>query len=118
MATSAEREVAALDDGRRRVLGEKVDTEGRATSSPISAALLVGSTYLLGALVPVAPFAFGARTALPSIVVSGILILCVSATLAFLSGMHIARRLLLNGALIAFAVAVSTLLGVAIDYWR
>lgn len=118
MATSAEREVSALDDGRRRVLGETVDADGRVKSSPLSAALLVGSTYLVGALVPVAPFLFGAQTALPSIAVSGVLILCVSATLAFLSGMHIARRLLLNGTLIAFAVAVSTLLGIAFNYWR
>ena len=117
MSTSAEREVMALDDGRRRVLGEKLKVN-RTASSPSSAALLVGATYLLGALVPVMPFLFGAQTALPSMIVSGLLILVVSATLAFLSGMHIARRLMLNGTLIVCAVGISTLLGIVLERTR
>ncbi len=118
MATSAEHEVAALDKLRRQALsieGEKRESD--ALASPLKAALLVGITYLVGAFVPILPFLFGAQNAIPSILVSGVLILLVSATLAFLSGMRIRRRLLMNGGLIAFAVIVSTLFGMLLERW-
>ncbi|MBP9762982.1 VIT1/CCC1 transporter family protein [Patescibacteria group bacterium] len=119
MATSAEREVAALDQLRRRALSvEAEEKESQSLSSPLKAAAIVGITYLVGALVPIAPFLFGATNALPSILVSGCLILIVSASLAFLSGMRIRRRLLINGGLIAFAVIVSTLFGAFLERWN
>jgi predicted membrane protein (TIGR00267 family) len=119
MATSAEREVAALDKLRRQALSiEAEKKEAESLSSPLKAAAIVGITYLVGALVPIAPFLFGATNALPSILVSGCLILIVSASLAFLSGMRIRRRLLMNGGLIAFAVAISTLLGLFLERWN
>ncbi len=118
MATSAEREVVALDQLRRRALSiEAEEREYKGVASPMKAALVVGVTYLIGAFVPIIPFLFGAKNALPSILLSGILILCVSASLAFLSGMRIRRRLLINGGLIAFAVLISTFLGLALDRW-
>lgn len=122
MATSAENEVAALDRLRRRALRveAKIAQEQEASTSvtpPLRAALIVGGTYLIGAFVPILPFVFGAETALPSIIVSGILILIVSAGLAFLSGMRIRRRLLLNGGLITFAVSASLLLGMVLERW-
>ncbi len=75
--------------------------------SPWKAACLVGVSYLVGAAVPVAPFLLGATHALWSILLSGGLILCVSAILAFLSGMNIWKRMLLNGFIIAIAVSIS-----------
>ncbi len=119
MATSAEEEVAALDKMRRRALSiEAEEREGESLASPFKAAITVGITYLVGALVPIAPFVFGARNAVPSMIVSGVLILCVSATLAFLSGMRIRRRLLMNGGLIVCAVVISTLLGHVLERWN
>lgn len=119
MATSAEHEVSALDALRRRVLSieaeERVAVEA---DSPTRAAVIVGVMYFIGALVPIIPFLLGAQTAWPSVIVSGILILCVSATLAFLSGMRIRRRLLMNGGLIALAVSISTLLGMFLERWN
>ena len=117
MATNAEHEVSKLDEGRRRFLKIKAPPEQK-TSSAVVAGLLVGGTYLVGALVPVVPFLFGARSPLPSILLSGILILLVSAALAFLSGMRIVHRLLLNGGLITLAVIASTLLGKILEVLR
>ncbi len=123
MATSAENEVAALDRLRRRALSmeAKIAQEQEASisvASPLRAALIVGGTYLVGALVPILPFVCGAETAFPSIIVSGVLILLVSAGLAFLSGMRIRRRLFLNGGLITLAVLVSLLLGMVLERWN
>lgn len=123
MATSAENEITALDKLRRRVLNIEAGVEaeekmGLSTNSPLKAALTVGVTYLIGALVPIAPFLFGAKNALPSIFLSGILILLVSASLAFLSGMRIRRRLCINGGLITFAVIVSLALGMVLERWN
>lgn len=119
MATSAEQEVTALDQLRHRVLSVQAEErESASVASPVKAALLVGITYLVGAFIPILPFLFGAKNALPSVIVSGVLILLVSATLAFLSGMRLRRRLLMNGGLIAFAVCISTLLGMVLERWN
>ncbi len=91
---------------RRRFLGEaETGTEDR--ESALASALLVGGSYLAGALVPVLPVVFGARTALPSIAMAGSLVIIVSVLLAFLSGMDIRRRVLTNAVLVAAAVAVT-----------
>ncbi len=119
MATSAEHEVVALDKLRRQALSiQREEAEAHSLASPLKASITVGVTYLIGAAVPILPFLFGAQSALPSIVVSGGLILAVSATLAFLSGMRIRRRLLMNGGLITFAVTVSIVLGLVLERWN
>jgi len=75
-------------------------------------------SYVIGAVVPILPVLFGARTLLPSLVVAGVVIVIVSAILAFLSGMNVKRRILLNLAIIAAAVAISYLIGrVAQSAW-
>ncbi|HMH78234.1 MAG TPA: MFS transporter [Candidatus Udaeobacter sp.] len=78
----------------------------------------VGVSYVIGAVVPILPVLFGARTLLPSLVVAGGVIVIVSTILAFLSGMNVKRRILLNLAIIAAAVAISYLIGlVAQSVW-
>jgi VIT1/CCC1 family predicted Fe2+/Mn2+ transporter len=57
--------------------------------------------------------AFGARTLLPSLAVAGGVIVLVSAILAFLSGMDVRRRIVLNLGIIAAAVAISYGIGLA-----
>ena len=68
-------------------------------------------SYLLGALVPVLPVLLGARTVVASIVVGAVATAAVSAILAFLSGMRLGRRLLINCAILAAAVAVTYVIG-------
>jgi len=68
---------------------------------------------VIGALVPLLPVLFGARTLLPSLLVAGGVIVLVSTILAFLSGMDVKRRILMNLAVIAAAVTISYLIGLA-----
>ena len=117
LAGSSEAEVRDTEVRRRRFLGEADPTEGRA-DTPLASGLRVGVSYVIGAVVPVLPVLFGARTLLPSLVVAGAVIVIVSAILAFLSGMNVKRRILMNLAIIAAAVAISYLIGrVAQSAW-
>ena len=117
LAGSSEAEVRDTEVRRRRFLGEAEVTEGSA-DTPLASGVWVGLSYVIGAVVPILPVLFGARTLLPSLVVAGGVIVIVSAILAFLSGMNVKRRILLNLAILAAAVAISYLIGlVAQSVW-
>ena len=117
LAGSSEAEVRDTEVGRRRFLGEPDATEEHA-DSPLASGVRVGVSYVIGAVVPVLPVLFGARTLLPSLAVAGGVIVIVSAILAFLSGMNVKRRILMNLAIMAAAVAISYLIGlVAQSVW-
>jgi VIT1/CCC1 family predicted Fe2+/Mn2+ transporter len=106
VATSSEAEVRATEMGRRRFLGENVPA-GDTAERPLTSALVVGGSYFAGALVPVLPVLAGARSALPSLLAAGSLIIIVSMLLAFLSGMEIKRRVVTNLIIIAAAVGIT-----------
>ena len=110
LAGSSEAEVRDTEARRRRFLGE-TDGAGEPADSPIASGVRVGVSYVIGAVVPVLPVLFGARTLLPSLLVAGCVIVLVSTILAFLSGMDVKRRILLNLGIIAAAVAISYLIG-------
>jgi Uncharacterized membrane protein len=105
MSTDAEHEIRTTQQSKESFLRQPSKHE--TPTSPWKAALLVGTSYLIGAAVPVAPFLFGATNGIWSILLSSALILFVSILLAFLSGMSIKRRILMNGAVIAIAVFAS-----------
>jgi VIT1/CCC1 family predicted Fe2+/Mn2+ transporter len=73
----------------------------------------VGIGYLAGALVPVLPVVFGSRSMLPTVLAAGIVIVVVSAIVAFLSGMDVRRRIALNVAVTGIAVIVTYGIGLA-----
>jgi VIT1/CCC1 family predicted Fe2+/Mn2+ transporter len=77
----------------------------------MASALVVGASYFAGALVPVLPVVAGARTALPSLVAAGSMIVLVSVILAFLSGMEMKRRVVTNLVIIAAAVGITFAIG-------
>jgi len=110
LAASSEDEVRDTETRKRRFLGEP-DPVSEGAGTPLASGVRVGLSYVIGAVVPVLPVLFGARTLLPSLVVAGAVIVLVSAILAFLSGMDIRRRIFLNLGIIAAAVAVSYVLG-------
>jgi VIT1/CCC1 family predicted Fe2+/Mn2+ transporter len=112
VASSSESEVRASEIARRRFLGESLGA-GDAQGSPLASALLVGASYLAGALVPMLPIALGAHSALPSVLGAGAVIVAVSTILAFLSGMDVRRRALTNLAIVACAAAVTYAIGIA-----
>jgi VIT1/CCC1 family predicted Fe2+/Mn2+ transporter len=80
---------------------------------PLSSALFVGGAYVIGAIVPVLPVLFGAKDALVSVLTAGTMVILVSTILAFLSGMEIKRRILLNLVIITVAVSVTYAIGLA-----
>jgi len=74
---------------------------------PVRSALVVGGSYFAGAMVPVLPVLFGAQDAWVSVAAAGTLSIAVSTLLAFLSGMNITRRILINLVIIAAAVGIT-----------
>jgi vacuolar iron transporter family protein len=112
VATSSEAEVERSERRRRRFLGESVHDDGP-SESPLAAALVVGASYLTGAVVPVLPVGLGAQTVLLPAVAAGFLIVAVSAVLAFLSGMAVRRRIAMNLVIIAAAVGFTYAIGLA-----
>ena len=110
-ALNSEKEVQQMESAKMRFLGsEKLSAEMQET--PFSSGLVVGASYLAGALVPVLPVLFGAKDVLFSMTAAGMMSILVSTILAFLSGMNIKRRILLNLAIIATAVTITYAIGI------
>jgi VIT1/CCC1 family predicted Fe2+/Mn2+ transporter len=111
-AVGSEREAAAVEAGKRRFL-DPAAPEAPAVGSPAAAALLVGGSYFVGATVPVLPLLLGGRGLVYTVLSAGAAILVVSTALSFLSGIDIRRRILTNLVVIAAAVGVSEVIGLA-----
>jgi vacuolar iron transporter family protein len=113
VAMGSEAEVRKTQEERRQFLGE-TNGAGLPTESALKSALLVGISYFVGASFPLLPVFFGAQTPLPSILTGGGMILLISAIVAFLSGMNIKKRAFINLILIALAVGITYLIGMAV----
>ena len=111
VAASSEAEVRQTELGRRRFFGEAVPPDEEA-ASPLGGAVLVGASYFAGAVIPVLPVIFGARSALPSVLTAGAVIIVVSMILAYLSGMDVRRRITMNLVIVAAAAGITYLIGV------
>jgi VIT1/CCC1 family predicted Fe2+/Mn2+ transporter len=112
LALNSEKEVKSTEVAKKIFLGE--DSESRPMEEqPFSSALVVGSAYLTGAVVPVLPVLIGAKDALFSVLTAGLMVILVSTILSFLSGMDIKRRIALNLVIITLAVGVSYGIGIA-----
>ena len=109
IGANSEAELRETEDARRRFLGDAVTSE--ATESPLGSAAIVGIGYFVGAVVPVLPVVFGAHTVVPTIVTGGLMIIAVSAIVAFISGMNVRRRIALNVVITGLAVVVTYVLG-------
>jgi len=112
VATSSEAEVERSERRRRRFLGESTGDPGP-NESPLAAAAVVGVSYFAGAVVPVLPVGLGATSVLIPAITASLLIVAVSALLAFLSGMAVRRRIAMNLVIIAAAVAITYAIGLA-----
>ena len=110
VAVGSEKEVKKTESDRQQFL--KTDTVvAEVEEQPLASALVVGGSYIAGAMVPVLPVLFGAKDALPSLLTAGSMIILVSMVLAFLSGMDIKKRILTNLVIIACAVAITYAIG-------
>ena len=106
LALNSEKEVRAMESEKKRFLGEETGS-AEMQEQPFKSALFVGGAYVIGALVPVLPVLFGAKDALVSVLTAGTMVI------AFLSGMEMKRRILLNLVIITVAVSVSYAIGLA-----
>jgi vacuolar iron transporter family protein len=109
IGAGSEAELRETEEARQRFLGEAVASV--TPDRPLVAAAIVGIGYLIGAVIPVLPVLFGARTVWPTVVTGGIMIVLVSAIVAFISGMNVRRRIALNVAITGLAVVVTYVLG-------
>ena len=109
IGAGSEAELRETEDARKRFLGETVTSEPG--QRPLVSAAIVGIGYLVGALVPVLPVLFGARNVLPTVLTGGVMIVAVSAIVAFISGMNVRRRIVLNVIITGIAVVVTYALG-------
>jgi vacuolar iron transporter family protein len=112
-AISSEYEVRTTQEEKSHFLGEGAG-RGSHNESAIRSGVVVGLSYFFGASFPLVPVFFGAKSPVPSILTGGSMILIVSVTVAFLSGMDVKRRALTNLVLIAIAVGVTYLIGIAV----
>ena len=112
VAISSEKEVKQTESDRQQFLKAETVVAGM-EEQPLASALIVGGSYIAGAMVPVLPVLFGAKDALPSLLTAGSMIILVSMVLAFLSGMDIKKRILTNLVIIACAVAITYAIGLA-----
>lgn len=116
VASSSEKEVKKLERSREQFLGSsrKIDIGEKSLNS----AFIVGISYIIGAIIPMLPVIFGSSSILASVITAGSMIILVSLILAFLSGMDVKRRILINLVIIAAAVFVTYTIGiVARDIW-
>ena len=111
VAISSEKEVKKTESDKRQFLGEGT-AAAEMEEQPLGSALVVGGSYIAGAMVPVLPVLFGAKDALFSLLTAGSMIILVSMLLAFLSGMDIKKRILTNLVIIACAVAITYAIGI------
>lgn len=110
LALNSEKEVKTTEVARKIFLGEE-SASSPMEEQPLSSALVVGSAYLMGAVVPVLPVLIGAKDAMFSVLTAGLMVIVVSTILSFLSGMDIKRRIALNLIIITVAVSVSYAIG-------
>ncbi len=113
VAMGSEYEVRKTQGEKARFMGEmKGDDHQR--ESALKSGAIVGISYFIGASFPLTPVVFGAKTPLPSIITGGSMILLVSITIAFLSGMNVKKRAIMNLVLIALAVGITYLIGISV----
>jgi vacuolar iron transporter family protein len=109
-AMSSENEVRRTQEEKARFLGE-ADDSGFRLESAVKSAFIVGISYFVGSSFPLVPVMLGAQTPLPSILTGGSMIVLVSVTLAFLSGMDVRKRAITNFILVTIAVGISYMIG-------
>jgi VIT1/CCC1 family predicted Fe2+/Mn2+ transporter len=113
VAVSSENEIRRTETEKAQFLGERRENPYQAEPAFFSA-IIVAVSYFIGASFPMLPVIFGAKSALPSILTAGTVILLISMLLSFLSGMKVRQRALTNLVIIAVAAGVTYLIGLLV----
>lgn len=114
ISSGSEKEVEQMTLEKERFLKGKKSGACAAGDDPIRLALIVGVFYFIGAMFPILPICFGAKNVALSWAFGGGALILVTATLSFLSGMKLGRRVLTNAALVSVAVGSAYLFGVGV----
>lgn len=112
VGVSSANEITTTENEKRRFLRQP--QTNILMTSPLFVAVIVGLSYVFGALIPLLPVFFGTKSIIFSVIFGVIFVTIVSAILAFLSGMNIMRRILTNIGIIAIAVFVAYALGTVV----
>lgn len=108
-SSGSQREVERIQNAKREFFN---GTDAVAEDSgPLSAALIVGVSYLCGALFAIFPVLLGAQSLLWPIVFGALMVIIVSVVVSLLSGMEVWRRVLQNLLLVFGAIAVTYSIG-------
>ena len=113
LAAGSEKEMRQIEHRKERFLSGS-EPAAQPDIEPLTSAILVGFSFLIGSMFPILPVLFGAKSVLISWLAGGTAILLVSTILAFLSGTEIRKRVFTNLVLIALAVAVAYGIGAAV----
>ena len=105
-STSSEREVVRMEQGKAQFLGADNGSAGE-EGRPISLAFVVGVSYFIGAMVPIVPVLFGARSLALSVLAGVAWPPSSRFVLAYLSGMDVRKRIAMNLFIVALAVSVT-----------
>jgi VIT1/CCC1 family predicted Fe2+/Mn2+ transporter len=113
-AVNSQGEVERIESAKKAFLqGNANGTEG-GSASAIQSAIVVGISYILGALVPVIPVLAGAKSIFWPFVIAAVIMIFISTVIAFLSGMRMSRRILTNLIILAIAVSVTYAVGLLV----
>lgn len=112
VGVSSANEIAGVESERRKFL--KQSQGSGLVTNPLRVAIIVGFSYVLGALIPILPVFFGTKSIFLSVIFGVIFVGIVSTVLAFLSGMNVMRRVMMNIYIIAIAVFVTYAIGTAV----
>lgn len=111
VAAGSESEAADIERRKEAFLSEKRTGGEESSNDTFTSATIVGISYFFGALVPILPVFFGAKSLILSTVISAVVVVLVSSLLAFLSGMNVRRRIFINLAIVSLAVLVTAIIG-------
>lgn len=117
VASGSEKEIE-MSERRKSQFFNKAVQKTHKHDSAMRNAVLVGVSYLIGAMIPILPVLIGAKSVFISIIASGAVIVFVSFFVAFISGMNIKRRIITNVIIIAMAVVVTYTIGIIVrEVW-
>jgi VIT1/CCC1 family predicted Fe2+/Mn2+ transporter len=112
VSSGSQREVERIQHAKREFCN--ATQEVAEAYRPVRAALLVGVSYLCGALCPIFPVLLGAESVLWPTVFGALMVMGVSAVLSLLSGMGVGRRVLHNLLFVFGAIAATYSVGVLV----
>lgn len=117
VASGSEKEIE-MSERRKSQFFNKAVQKIHKHDSAMRNAVLVGVSYLIGAMIPILPVLIGAKSVFISVIASGAVIVFMSFFVAFISGMNIKKRIITNVVIIAMAVVVTYTIGIIVrEVW-